>query len=178
MFLLFHILIAITIAESISKSLEIHYNRYFLIIGALIPDFDKILSILHISSGRGYCHTILFSIVCILCIFFISKPKSFSFALGIISHLILDYINLIFMNNIIHRIFTTPLLFPFSNCDFSPTQLNPIKYFYFFLTKFLENQLIFFTEIISSFILVGYLIFLFMEVRKKEIIIVPLQSDN
>lgn len=124
---------------------KFQFNRFALVIGSLIPDIiDKALMFLSISSGRGYSHTLLFSVVSSLIVFFItkrSKAISISYFLGTLLHLLLDlpYV---------------PLFFPFIPYDFIYIE-DP---FGFWLYKLLHDPFTYITEIVGLIILIFVII--------------------
>ncbi|MFX1311970.1 MAG: metal-dependent hydrolase [Promethearchaeota archaeon] len=117
------------------------FNRFALIIGSLIPDIiDKTLMFLSISSGRGYSHTLLFSVVSSLFVYLItkrSKAISISYFIGTLLHLMLDLPDV-------------PLLFPFISYDLIYKE-NPFGYW---LNKLLHDPSTYITEIAGLIILI------------------------
>ena len=123
-------------------------NRLALIIGSLFPDFlDKPLSILEISSGRGFSHTLIFVFVSFLFLHLATKGNkaiSFPFLIGCIFHLLLDlpYV---------------PLFWPFIRYEF-PKEDKPIETWMYAL---FNEPIVIITEII------GIVILLFIFFRNK-----------
>lgn len=160
MFLLFHILIPFIIVEGYSRAFHKSYHRIYLIIGSLIADFDKILSVLHISSGRGFCHTILFNIIFIVSAFLISrkdKKKYLPFAFGCIVHLILDLPNI-------------PLFWPFFSSQYNMlthTNYNLFEYIGYFIDLMLKPKVLI-TETIGAIVLSSFGTYIL--IRKRGII--------
>ncbi|MFX0057498.1 MAG: metal-dependent hydrolase [Candidatus Hodarchaeota archaeon] len=117
------------------------FNRFSLIIGALISDLiDKILLFLGLSSGRSISHSILFTVLSFLVIYAISKGNkaiSISFLIGIISHLLLDLPEV-------------PFFYPFIQYDYEILE----EPFWYWLTNFFSNPIVFTTEILGIAILV------------------------
>ncbi len=124
---------------------KFQFNRFALITGSLIPDLiDKALMFLSISSGRGYSHTLLFSVVSSLFVFLItkrSKAISISYFIGTLLHLLLDLPDV-------------PLLFPFIPYDFTYIE-DP---FGFWLYKLLHDPFTYITEISGLIILIFVII--------------------
>ncbi|MFX1400883.1 MAG: metal-dependent hydrolase [Promethearchaeota archaeon] len=137
---LFHLAIPLLLFEfpQIKKRLQV--NRLALIIGSLIPDvIDKSLMFLGVSSGRGYCHTLLFVLISSLIIYVITKSNkviTLSYFIGSLIHLLLDLPDV-------------PILFPFI----------PYQFFYLddpfssWLTELLNQPFNYVSEIIGFAIL-------------------------
>ncbi len=67
----------------------------FLLLGSIFPDIvDKPLGVIFQVSGRAFCHTLLFTVLILaagICLFRIRKsPGLFFFALGCVTHVLLD----------------------------------------------------------------------------------------
>lgn len=116
-----------------------------LIIGALISDLiDKVLLFLGFGSGRSISHSILFTILSFLGLYIVSrgnKAISISFLIGVVSHLLLDLPEV-------------PFFYPFIQYDYEILD-DP---FWYWLTNFFKNPIVFTTEIIGIIILLFILI--------------------
>ncbi len=69
-------------------------HRLALLIGSILPDLvDKPLMLLRLENGRGFAHTLLFTIISFLFVLILFKDKKsipFSLLIGNLFHLILD----------------------------------------------------------------------------------------
>ncbi|MFW9952579.1 MAG: metal-dependent hydrolase, partial [Candidatus Thorarchaeota archaeon] len=139
-FLLFHVAVPLIICEIPFIKKKFEFNRLTLIIGSLLPDFiDKSLLFMNIGFGRGFSHTILFSLICVVIIYFIVKKKTsiaIPFFLGLILHLILDLPEV-------------PLFYPFIAYDFLVVE-DPLG---LWLYKLFNDPGVYWTEIAGILIL-------------------------
>jgi len=139
-FLLFHVAVPLIICEIPFIKKKFEFNRFSLIIGSLLPDIiDKSLLFMNIGFGRGFSHTILFSLICVVIIYFIVKKKTsiaIPFFLGLILHLILDLPEV-------------PLFYPFIVYDFLVIE-DPLG---LWLYKLFNDPGVYWTEIAGILIL-------------------------
>lgn len=173
MFLLFHILVPFIIVIPLAKIMNFGCNKSYLLVGALIADVDKLLSILHISAGRGVCHTILLSVLFITGAYLIShkKIKKYGpFTFGVISHLFLDFTLPFLKTGSMAYLVHTPLFFPFCNCDFSPTSLNLIEIIAYFTDILVHRPIVSYTELVSAYALGFYYLLNRIQMSRSEVI--------
>ncbi|MBD3255415.1 MAG: hypothetical protein GF383_09995 [Candidatus Lokiarchaeota archaeon] len=127
----------------VKQKAKIH--RLSLIIGSAIPDIiDKSMMFLRLSSGRAYFHSLLFVILSFFVLFALTKgnkPISFSFLLGVVSHLLLDLPDI-------------PLFYPFIAYDMDYTH-DP---FPAWINTLLTNLIVQITEITGALMIV-YIIY-------------------
>jgi hypothetical protein len=174
MFLLFHILVPFIIVIPLANLMDFNYNKLYLLIGALIADIDKVLSVLHISAGRGYCHSILFSLLFITGAYFISNKsiqKYGPFTFAIIVHLFLDFTLPFIRMGTIEYLIQTPLFFPFCDCNLSPTSLNLIETIAYFSDILVHRPIVSYTELVSAYILAFYYLLNRIQMSRSEVLI-------
>ncbi|MFX0048017.1 MAG: metal-dependent hydrolase [Candidatus Hermodarchaeota archaeon] len=140
-FLLFHVAVPLFIFELPFIKKKFEFNRFALVIGSVLPDIiDKSLLFLNIGFGRGFSHTILFSLMSVLIIHFIVKKKmriSIPFLLGLTFHLILDLPEV-------------PLFYPFMSYEFIVVE-DPLGLWFY---KLLNDPKVYLTEIVGILILI------------------------
>lgn len=140
-FPIFHLAVPLIIFEIPQIKKKVQFNRFALLIGAIIPDIiDKTLMFLNISSGRGYSHTLLFALISSSLILLLTKGNkaiTMSYFIGTLFHLLLDLPEI-------------PLFFPLVPYDFIYIE-DPFGQWLFTL---LNEPLIYVTEIIGIVILV------------------------
>jgi len=145
MFPIFHVAVPLILIEIPYIKKSYAFNRFALIIGALLPDIiDKSLMFLNLSSGRGLSHTLLFIVISFLIVHLFAKRNyliSLSFLIGTLSHLILDLPEV-------------PLLFPFIMYDFVYLEDPLNRWFY----SLFHDPVVFFTEIAGILILIFILV--------------------
>ncbi len=97
MFLLFHVFFPLFVLELIISFKKIRLEkiqRFWLILGSILPDLiDKPISLITKSvSGRGIAHTPIFLVTLCFLIFILTRNKwiPLSLGLGMVSHLLLD----------------------------------------------------------------------------------------
>lgn len=145
---IFHMALPLIIFEIPQIKKKYKVNRFALIIGSMLPDFiDKPLEILGISSGRGYCHTLLFVFTSFMVLYLATrrnKPVSCPFLIGMLIHLLLDT--------------PAPLFYPFISYDFVEVHENAIGHW---SNKIMVDLLVISTEII------GIIIIIFIVINNK-----------
>lgn len=146
MFLLFHISIPLLLFEIPKVKKNVNFNRFILIIGALLPDLiDKPILLLSLGSGRGFSHSLLFAGIVYLFLFLIMKKNRYvanSLIIGILFHLLLDLPEV-------------PLLAPF--IFYEPEIIeDPLLYW---INALINNPLIQITEILGIVSLLFILIY-------------------
>jgi len=140
-FLIFHMALPLIISEIPYIKNNFKINRLSLLIGSIFPDLiDKPLSIMEISSGRGFSHSLFFVFIYFLVLLALTKgDKSISvpFFIGCLFHLALDMPSI-------------PLFYPFVYYDFSILK-DPIGHWWIIL---LTNPIIQATELIGAAIFI------------------------
>lgn len=74
----------VTLALALSQTLGL--NMLYLIIGAVLPDFDYLIGVTH----RTIMHSLLFLVIIFLISYKINKKKGTSLLIGLLSHVLLD----------------------------------------------------------------------------------------
>ena len=93
MFLLFHAMVPLLLVFPFKK-LNIKHNMFWLFVGSIISDaIDKPAEFFNIWHGRGVAHTFLFFVVTVIILQLITKDKTktFSYSIGFIIHIIMDF---------------------------------------------------------------------------------------
>ncbi|MHA1659655.1 MAG: metal-dependent hydrolase [Promethearchaeota archaeon] len=143
-----HIALPLIIFEIPQIKKKYRVNRFALIIGSMLPDFiDKPIEVLGISSGRGYCHTLLFVFTSFMILYLTTrqnKPVSFPFLIGMLIHLLLDT--------------PVPLFYPFIPYDFVEIHEDVIGHW---SNKLMVDYLVISTE------LIGIMIIIFIVINNK-----------
>ena len=154
---LFHIALPLLVFEIPQIKNKHKINRFALILSSLLPDLiDKPLMFLNLGSGRGYSHTLLFTLIGVLTIFLFSKRnKSISilFLIGFISHLLLDLPDV-------------PFFYPFVSYDF----IMPKDPFWEWVKTLLTDPWVISTEAI------GIVILIFVTINNKLFSIIKIVS--
>lgn len=155
-FPIFHVALPLMILEIPVIKNNFSFNRFSLIIGALLPDIvDKSLMFLNLGSGRGISHTLLFVLASFLIVHLITKRNfliSIPFLIGCASHLLLDLPEV-------------PLFFPFINYEFIYVE-DPLNEWFYTL---LNDPLVLFTEI-SGIVIIIFIMIYHKLYSPKEII--------